>query len=67
LSEIHALYETLLGKKTGYQQLSKKLIALQLLKKLDEKRSIGAHRPPHLYSFDKEKYELALKEGLVLS
>jgi 8-oxo-dGTP diphosphatase len=38
-----------------------------LLKKLDEKRSIGAHRSPHLYSFDKACYENALKEGLVLS
>lgn len=67
LSEIHALYETLLGKKLDVSNFPKKLIALKLLKKLDEKRSIGAHRSPHLYSFDKEMYELALKEGLVLS
>jgi ADP-ribose pyrophosphatase YjhB (NUDIX family) len=67
LSEIHALYETLLGKKLDISNFPKKLIALGLLKKLDEKRSIGAHRSPHLYSFDKEKYNLALKEGLVLS
>jgi 8-oxo-dGTP diphosphatase len=38
-----------------------------LLKKLDEKRSIGAHRSPHLYKFDKVRYEEALGEGLVLS
>jgi ADP-ribose pyrophosphatase YjhB (NUDIX family) len=67
LSEIHALYETLLGKKLDISNFPKKLLTLRLLKKLDEKRSIGAHRSPHLYSFDKEKYELALKEGLVLS
>ena len=67
LSEIHALYETLLDKKLDISNFPKKLIALGLLKKLDEKRSIGAHRSPHLYMFDKEKYDKALQEGLVLS
>jgi len=67
LSEIHALYETLLGKKLDVSNFPKKLIALGLLKKLDEKRSIGAHRSPHLYVFDKEKYSQALKDGVVLS
>jgi ADP-ribose pyrophosphatase YjhB (NUDIX family) len=67
LSEIHSLYETLLGKKLDISNFPKKLIALGLLKKLDEKRSIGAHRSPHLYKFDKACYENALKEGLVLS
>jgi 8-oxo-dGTP diphosphatase len=67
LSEIHSLYETLLGKKLDVSNFPKKLVALGLLKKLDEKRSIGAHRSPHLYKFDKARYEDALKEGLVLS
>ncbi|MBS1527776.1 MAG: NUDIX hydrolase [Bacteroidetes bacterium] len=67
LSEIHALYETLLGKKLDISNFPKKLIALGLLKKLDEKRSIGAHRSPHLYKFDKEKYDQALQNGVVLS
>ncbi|MGN8057662.1 NUDIX hydrolase [Pedobacter sp. 22163] len=67
LSEIHALYETLLGKKLDISNFPKKLIALNILRKLDEKRYIGAHRSPYLYSFNKQKYNLALKEGLVLS
>jgi hypothetical protein len=67
LSEIHSLYETLLGKKLDVSNFPKKLIALGLVKKLDEKRSIGAHRSPHLYRFDKVRYEDALREGLVLS
>ncbi|HTR29428.1 MAG TPA: NUDIX domain-containing protein [Puia sp.] len=67
LSEIHTLYETLLGKKLDISNFPKKLISLGLLKKLDEKRSIGAHRSPHLYSFDKACYADALREGLVLS
>lgn len=67
LSEIHALYETMLGKKLDISNFPKKLISLGLLQKLDEKRSIGAHRSPHLYKFDKKKYEQALRNGLVLS
>lgn len=67
LTEIHALYETLLGKKLDISNFPKKLIALGLLKKLDEKRSIGPHRSPHLYMFDKERYDEALKNGVVLS
>jgi 8-oxo-dGTP diphosphatase len=67
LSEIHALYETMLGKKLDISNFPKKLISLGLLQKLDEKRNIGAHRAPHLYKFNKEKYEQALRDGLVLS
>lgn len=67
LTEIRALYETLLGKKLDVSNFPKKLIALGLLNKLAEKRSIGAHRSPHLYSFNKTRYNHALKEGIVLS
>jgi 8-oxo-dGTP diphosphatase len=67
LAEIHALYETLLGKKLDISNFPKKLAALGLLKKLNEKRSIGPHRAPHLYMFDKQAYDNALKEGIVLS
>ncbi len=67
LGEIHSLYETLLGKKLDISNFPKKLISLGLLKKLNEKRSIGAHRSPHLYVFDKDVYDKALQEGVVLS
>jgi ADP-ribose pyrophosphatase YjhB (NUDIX family) len=67
LSEIHALYETMLGKKLDISNFPKKLISLGLLEKLNEKRSIGAHRAPHLYKFNKARYDQALEDGLVLS
>ncbi len=65
LPEIHTLYETILGKELDQRNFSKKLIALGLIQKLEERRSIGAHRSPFLYQFVKEKYELALQEGIV--
>jgi hypothetical protein len=39
---------------------------LGLINKLQEKRSIGAHRSPALYRFNDQEYEKALKEGLVV-
>ena len=40
----------------------KKLASLGVLKKLNEKRSIGGHRSPFLYKFNKRTYTKALKE-----
>ena len=66
LTEIHALYETLLTKKLDIRNFPKKLIFLGIIKKLNEKVSIGPHRSPFLYKFDKAKYNKALKEGIPL-
>ncbi|NNV55231.1 NUDIX hydrolase [Limnovirga soli] len=66
LPEIHDLYETILGKALDRRNFAKKLLSLGLIKKLNERKSIGAHRSPYLYKFDKRKYEKALKSGIVL-
>ncbi len=65
LPEIHTLYETILGKELDGRNFSKKLLALGLIKKLEERRNIGPHRAPYLYQFEKQAYEEALKEGVV--
>jgi ADP-ribose pyrophosphatase YjhB (NUDIX family) len=67
LPEIHDLYETILGKKLDRRNFPKKLLALGLIKKLNEQKKIGAHRSPYLYKFDKRRYDRALKEGIVLA
>jgi len=67
LPEIHDLYETIIGKALDRRNFSKKLLSLGIIKKLDEQKSIGAHRSPYLYKFDKRKYDKALKEGIVLA
>ncbi|WP_259068610.1 NUDIX hydrolase [Mucilaginibacter sp. X4EP1] len=66
LKEIKTLYEVLSGKTLNATNFPNKLIALNLISKLDEKRKIGAHRSPTFYAFNDEVYEKALKEGLVL-
>lgn len=66
LPEIHMLYETILEKKLDRRNFPNKLMALGILVKLDEKRKIGQHRAPFLYEFNKEKYQDALKNGVVI-
>jgi 8-oxo-dGTP diphosphatase len=67
LPEIHSLYETILGKSLDYRNFQKRLIATGILIKLNETRSIGAHRSPFLYKFDVAKYEEGLKSGGALA
>ncbi|MGC3945511.1 MAG: NUDIX domain-containing protein [Chryseolinea sp.] len=65
LPEIHSLYETLLGKKLDQRNFLRKMMSLGLVKRLDEQRSIGAHRSPFLYQFEMKAYREALKQGIV--
>jgi ADP-ribose pyrophosphatase YjhB (NUDIX family) len=67
LPEIHNLYETILGKSLDSRNFTRKLMATGILKKLSETRSIGAHRSPFLYKFDKKKYDAALKNGMFVA
>lgn len=67
LPEIHELYETILDKKLDRRNFANKLMSLGIVVKMDEKRAIGKHRSPFLYKFDKENYEAALQNGIVLA
>jgi len=67
LTEIHAVYETILGKSLDIRNFPKKLVFLGLINKLNEKRNIGPHRAPFLYTFNKKKYSKALELGITLS
>jgi ADP-ribose pyrophosphatase YjhB (NUDIX family) len=64
LPELQGLYETILGKKLDRRNFQKKIMSLGILIKLEEFKSIGPHRSPVLYKFDKQKYEKALKVGI---
>lgn len=63
LPEIHNLYETILGKSLDYRNFAKRLTATGIVIKLSERKSIGAHRSPYLYQFDKQRYQDCLKSG----
>lgn len=64
MPELQKLYETILDKKLDRRNFLRKITNIGILNKLDEKKSNVAHKAPNLYTFDKEKYEEVLKNGL---
>ncbi|PWB25066.1 NUDIX hydrolase [Flavobacterium sp. HTF] len=62
--ELQKLYETILDKKLDRRNFLRKITTIGILTKLDEKKNNVAHKAPNLYSFDKEKYDEVLKNGL---
>lgn len=64
IPELQKLYETILGRSLDRRNFLRKITSIGILTKLDEKKSNVAHKAPNLYSFDKDKYEEVLKNGL---
>ncbi|MGO4821971.1 MULTISPECIES: NUDIX hydrolase [unclassified Flavobacterium] len=64
IPELQKLYETILGKKLDRRNFLRKITAIGILVKLDEKKSNVAHKAPFLYRFDKDKYEEVVKNGI---
>jgi ADP-ribose pyrophosphatase YjhB (NUDIX family) len=64
MPELQSLYETILGEKLDRRNFQKKIFALDIITRLDERKQGGAHKAPYLYKFDKKKYQSALKKGI---
>jgi len=64
MSELRSLYETILGKELDRRNFQRKMLAYNILDRLDEVRQGKAHKAPGLYRFNSEKYQHALSEGL---
>lgn len=61
-SDLHKLYETLLGGEIERRNFKKKFLKLGLIEELDEyKKQAGSGRPARLYRFNAERY-FSLKE-----
>lgn len=67
LPEIHALYETILGRPLDRRNFRKKLLALGLIRQLTEQKKSGPGRSPFLYEFDLTYAERTLESGLTLA
>ena len=67
MPELQRLYETILGESLDRRNFQKRILALDILDRLKERKKGGAHKAPYLYRFDKKKYAKALKQGLKLS
>lgn len=64
LKNLQAVYETILGRKLDRGNFNRKILAYGVLEKREKYYSGAAHKAPYLYSFNKEKYFEALKNGL---
>jgi 8-oxo-dGTP diphosphatase len=65
LPEIHSLYEAILGRQFDRRNFRKKLLALGLVTQLEERRKIGPHRSPFLYSFNLEIANKPFEAGIM--
>jgi len=66
LPEIYNLYQTILGKQIDDRNFTRKLTSLGIITKLNEVKGETGHRPPNLYTFNKDVYKNALEEGIFI-
>ena len=64
MPELQKLYETILGKELDRRNFQRKMLSYNILNKLEERKTGGAHKAPFLYEFNLENYQKALNEGL---
>ncbi|WP_035668233.1 NUDIX domain-containing protein [Flavobacterium sp. 83] len=64
IPELQKLYETILGRKLDRRNFLRKITSIGILTKLDEKKGNVAHKAPNLYSFDQDKYNEVVRNGL---
>jgi ADP-ribose pyrophosphatase YjhB (NUDIX family) len=64
MPELQKLYETILDKKLDRRNFQRRMLGFGILNRSEQPRKGGAHKAPYLYSFDIEKYEEALIQGL---
>jgi len=64
MPELQRVYETILGTSLDRRNFQKKMLGMEILQRLKDRKTGGAHKAPYLYRFDKKKYEKAMKLGL---
>lgn len=64
LTELQTMYEVILGEKLDIRNFRKKILKMDFLRETGEKQENVPHRAARLFSFDPEKYEILIKEGL---
>jgi 8-oxo-dGTP diphosphatase len=64
MPDLQRVYETILDKKLDRRNFQKKILSMDILQRLKERKSGVAHKAPFLYRFDERKYQKALKQGL---
>ena len=65
LPQLQNLYEVILDRKLDKRNFRKKMLSMNLLKKLDEKESNNIKRAAYLYKFDKRTYNNLAEKGFI--
>jgi 8-oxo-dGTP diphosphatase len=63
LSQLHKLYEVIVGRELDKRNFRRKMIKLQIVEKLEEKQKGVPHKPSNFYQFNINKYEKLVKDG----
>jgi 8-oxo-dGTP diphosphatase len=64
LPDLQQVYEAILGRQLDARNFRKKVLAMGIVKALDEVRPGGQHRHARLYQFDAECYQRMVQEGV---
>ncbi len=64
MKDFQKLYECIAEVALDRANFQKKILKLQITKRLEKQMNGGAHKAPYLYSFDKEKYNELLEKGI---
>ncbi|MDR0429832.1 MAG: NUDIX domain-containing protein [Tannerellaceae bacterium] len=64
LTQLRIIYETILGEKLDRRNFQRKILSAGLVCKLDEVYKKWGQKSSALYSFDKQKYKDAIKNGI---
>jgi len=65
LPQLRNLYEEIYQRPLDKRNFRKKILAMDILEKLDEKDKSTSKKGAHLYRFDKKKYNALTQHGLV--
>lgn len=65
IPQLQKLYEAILGKKLDKRNFRKKLMNMNLIKKLKEKEEESKTRAAHLHQFDKNNYNKLKEKGFI--
>jgi hypothetical protein len=59
---LQQLYETILGRPLDRRNFQKRMLAYDILERLEESKPIGPHKAPYLYQFNLVNYRKAPAE-----
>jgi len=64
MKDLQTLYESFLNRDLDRGNFQKKMLKLGLLNRLEKKHTGASHKAPYLYSFNKERYNELLNQGI---